>query len=189
MLEATVPQITFRVTGKIVPDAYHGTEKTASESIRKDGFQYSRNSEMHLGDGVYFYEGCAESALVWARKHRGCSSPVVLRCEINLGRCLDLNDREHKQALRSLALSLERRHRDDAELRRRIPKITEPLLINLVAAKAKADTVRAAYTETDQSREQEYARLHKWSRFALNSRLIICVRNLESILRTESALN
>jgi hypothetical protein len=159
---------------KLVPDAYHGTDKQSIEIILKEGFKPSHGDTQYLGDGVYFFEGSKAEALTWARnrcRERNSAGPGVLRAQVNLGRCLDLNTQEG----RALILQVQ------FEFNQRIKKtVNDATAINALATifreKGKPlDTVRA--THIGRNRKS----LFEGSRFDYQSQLIICVITLTSI--------
>ena len=93
---------------KIVPDAYHGTElKTALKILRGKNFIPSRGKETYLGDGVYFYESSLWHARQWCQRRFPGLRHGVICAAINLRRCLDLHNYEHRKLLQQVRLNLE----------------------------------------------------------------------------------
>ncbi|HUT44222.1 MAG TPA: hypothetical protein VMW95_07775 [Desulfobacterales bacterium] len=158
---------------KIVPDAFHGTRLEHARKIHQDKkFMSGYNEKSYLGDGVYFYESSLEYAKIWARKNSNNGRIGVIRSYINLGRCLDLHDREHLDFLRKTASDLSERTEKT---------ISDAFVINFVAEITgnKIDTVRATYTRNI---KKFGTKVFSGSHFYYENELIICVRNLKNIL-------
>lgn len=84
---------------------YHGTDAATAVRVLKDGFQPSTGPTEWLGQGVYFWT-FEDAATDWALKRIGfVGNPVVLRANIYLGRCLDLDDADRFKPLLSAALA------------------------------------------------------------------------------------
>ena len=79
-------------------DAYHGCSAEVGRRILAgEPMEPSRQDYDWLGEGVYFWEGDAFRAWEWAdwKVGRGdFEAPFVLGVKIELGRCLDLMNRE-----------------------------------------------------------------------------------------------
>ena len=155
---------------KVVTNAFHGTTLEVAKKIHKEQrFIPSYSEQNYLGDGVYFYEASMEYAKTWAREKFNGDRIGVIRSVISLGRCLDLHDREHIDFLRKTASDLAERSGK---------QITDAFVINFIAGNFsnKVDTVRATYTK------RYSKRVFKGSHFYYENALIICVRNLQSIV-------
>jgi hypothetical protein len=165
-------------TDKIVPDAFHGTDKASAALILRDGFAASVAPKNYLGDGAYFFEGAKTYAVEWAQDRYGSES-AVLHAIINLGYCLDFHIPEH--------VSLVQKWRDGLHqevLRRQAAgrstwPVTDAFVINLIAKKVEIDTVRAVWLPSKR-------KMFSGSHFIVGQ-LIICVRNLKSILSVKVA--
>jgi len=159
---------------KIVPDAYHGTDLASAENIvATRTFVPSNGEDDYLGEGIYFFEGSEWHARDWA-KRKAKGKPVGTICAfINLGRCLDLSNKEHRDFLRKIALKL--------VTERRVPQVSDALVINFVTVtfKGRVDTVRAVYCNPNY---REGAKIFPGSRFYDYSQLMICVKNPRCIL-------
>jgi Poly(ADP-ribose) polymerase catalytic domain. len=178
---ASGPQFQFSNLSKIVPDAYHGTDKANIQSIQKQGFRVGTGGNLYLGDGVYFYEGSKPHAIGYPKlKDKTCKS-AVFRCEINLGRCIDLNNKQHKDALQSFAAKVKHLAYDNPAFRKMHnitspDEITEPFIINLAATISGAETVRATHGLGNP--------LFAGSKILSETRLVIAVRDPKKILAT-----
>src|SRR5438094_5492570 len=148
---ASSSQFEFSNLTKIVPDAYHGTDAANIPLILKEGFHVGTGGTLFLGDGVYFYEGSKPHAVGYPKlKDKTCKKSAVFRCEINLGRCIDLHNKQHKDALQAFAAKVKHLVFDSAAFRKKhkiasIEEITEPFIINLAATIYGAETVRATH--------------------------------------------
>jgi hypothetical protein len=162
---------------KIIPDAYHGTSRSIAERILIEGFIYGHDDTKYLGDGVYFFEASERNAKYWA-KSRYPSEPCVIQAVIDLGRCLDLNNQEHRRLLRrlykELLAEMQRRSKDKASFE---CEITDAFLIEFVASQCKLDTVRALQVKPDRGT------LFEGSRLMIYQDLVISVRNTDCILQ------
>ena len=181
----SLPPPGFKFSGfvKNIPDAYHGTSQEAAAKILATTFLATRGNHLHLGDDVYFYDGCFESAAWWAR-NRNYVPPIVLRSEVNLGDCIDFENRQHKTIISQFAHGLHQRMQNSAQLRDSLPPLCDGVIINLAAKLANADAVRASYIESDHGKK-----LHPWSQFAWSGRRVICVRKTNMISGTTIAQN
>lgn len=152
---------------KIVPDAFHGTSVALSKDIVNEGFKPSTGERQFLGDGVYFFESSIAHARGWARPKFHPGPIAVFRAVVNLGRCLDLHDIEHRELLRKTRDKLQQSGK----------KITDAFVINFVAENFHlVDSVRATFSDP------KYGKLFDESKFTAHSQLIICIRNLRNIL-------
>lgn len=151
---------------KIIPDAYHGTSYDAAKKICDEGFEISRGESQYLGDGVYFFESSMGHAKDWAKNRLGNRYIGVFRAVVNLGKCLDLFNWDHRNFVKKC--------RD--RLKNRDFEITDAVVINFVAHRSGADAVRGAYVQP------EKGTMFDESRFYDYCQLMICVRNLSSIL-------
>lgn len=161
---------------KFIPDAYHGTTLESARIIAKEGFKKSTGEQQYLGDGVYFFETSEAEAIYWAKRRSSGELIGVIKSTVNLGRCLDLNDREHRDLITNVANKL--KEKEDL-------KITDAVVINFVASTfSQIDSVRATHF-----RPKKQKKLFKGSRFFETPRLIICMRNLKYILTKELAFS
>ncbi|HKP38180.1 MAG TPA: hypothetical protein VJT71_15080 [Pyrinomonadaceae bacterium] len=159
---------------KIVPDAYHGTSKASAAVILRDGFAASVGPKNYLGDGVYFFEGARTYAVNWAQKRYGLQS-VVLHAIINLGYCLDFHIPEHVRLIQKWRDGLHQEVVRRKAAGRPTWQITDAFVINLIAKKVEIDTVRAVWLPSKSKK------IFSGSHF-IAGQLIICVRNLKSVL-------
>ncbi len=165
----------FKDLNKIVPDAYHGTNYANAKEILEGGaFLPSKGENEYLGFGIYFFEGSEWEAKQWARHKYGRAKVGVMWATINLGRCLDLSIKEHRDLIKETVAVLSKRPN--------MPRITDALVINLIAGKYKEliDTVRAIYIPNQGHIPQP---LFQGSLFYDATRMMICVRNAKAILR------
>ncbi len=169
---------------KIVPDAYHGTDVANVQSIQNNGFRIGTGGTLHLGDGVYFYEGSKAHAKGYLRFKAINGAPpkvAVFRCEINLGNCIDLHNKDHTDTLKRFASQVQSMAFDNPTFRKQHninskEEVTEGFIINLAASLTNADTVRGTYWSDFP--------LYAGSNIAGNARLVIAVRTLNKILAT-----
>jgi len=162
---------------KIIPDAYHGTElKKALKILKEQEFLPSRSKKSYIGDGTYFYESSKWHAEQWCkRKFPDCGHGIIC-ATINLGKCLDLHNHEHRTLLEKVRNSL---------VKKGYKKITDSFIINFYATKIEDfDTVRWTYTKIG-GRFQE---IYPGSKIHSFSQLIICVRNHDAILSMKLAM-
>lgn len=161
---------------KIVPDAYHGTSKENAQSILTDGFVPTRDKDAYLGDGVYFYESSYASAWDWAVEKREIleDDAVVLKCIIDLGVCLNLQNRDHCKAIIYVKNVMESKGKKNP---------TDASVINYFAENIlEVDTIRNNFIRGFQRKPKK---LFSGSRLYDNSELYICVRNTSRILNTK----
>ena len=160
---------------KFVPNAYHGTtQKKAKEIVARGSFTVSRGENKFLGDGVYFYEASKWHAFKWAERHHPNINLGIIRAVINLGKCLDLHNHDYILLLKHLRRELRRR---------KIPEITDAVVINFYATQEAFDTVRATYTVPEPGIIP--SKIFPESRYYEFTQLIICVRNQKRILGIE----
>ena len=135
---------------------YHGCTRAVADAILAEGaFRLSENTYDWLGRGVYFCEYAPYRALEWARLvalERG-DEPAVLGVTIRLGRCVNLLDVEHHEAL------VETHKRLVIEYGDRLPRNTgrgghflDRLVIDTACENAEevgsnVDTVRGSFAE------------------------------------------
>jgi hypothetical protein len=167
---------------KIVPDAYHGTSKGRAEKILREGFQITAGDEQYLGDGVYFFEGSQADAIAWAERRFRGGKCAVIQATINLGRCLDLHNPENAELILDSRRAIEERQSrlPDNDAQKRL-QITDGLIINFLAQRLPFDTVRASQI-TGFPKSGSPKKMFSGSHFYNPQRLIVCVRNLSSIL-------
>lgn len=163
----------FKYPDKKVPDAFHGTSWVIAEEIIKDGkFQQSTGDDQYLGDGVYFFESSEWHAKDWDRRRFIGREIGVFCASINLGHCLDLNNRDHLSFIKTIAIKL-------AKMRGK--PVTDAGVINYIASfpsKNMVDTVRASYYAFHYRGGE---RIFPGSHFYDYSQLMICVRNPNNI--------
>ena len=78
--------------GEVCDDAFHITAAANMDSIAAEGFRADRRGV--LGTGAYFDLGSEVTGWVPARQRYPDQPLVVFRCELALGRVLDLDDGE-----------------------------------------------------------------------------------------------
>lgn len=155
---------------KLIPDAYHGTVARSARNICAEGFKSSAGEDPFLGDGVYFFENGQTYAMGWARKRFSGEVIGVLKSTVNLGKCLDLHDAKHIELVKFVKGKLTKKEK----------KITDAVVINFIAVNfASIDSVRATYISSFVK-----DKIFDGSRFYDYVRLIICIRNLDYILKT-----
>ncbi len=156
--------------GKTVPDAFHGTDfDSACKIISDKEFYPSNDEDDYLGSGVYFFEASRWHAKDWViRKanRNGFASYAIIKAEINLGRCFDLNNFEHRKYLTEVVQVFEKRG---------AVGINDAVVINFFATQIPIDTVRANYVVPAKGKVFEGSRFYDYSC------LMICVRNTELI--------
>lgn len=155
---------------KEVPDAYHGTSWVAAQKIVSNGFAVMRTPGSYMGDGVYFYEG----SVILARHHtitrKRQKQYGILKANIKLGKCLDLNTPEHCGWLQDTHNLLVDKVEDPDEL-------TDMFIINFFARAHVVDTVK--WTMCPEASRAIYpkSRIH-------GNEPMICVRNVDCITDT-----
>lgn len=130
---------------------YHGTStEYAQQTLRTKRFHRAVNPWDWLGHGIYFWENNLDRAILWAKDHYGANA-AVLRCEIDLMRCLDLSNAAHVDSVR---VAYNRLARAFATEGRSLPVNTEKnraldcLVLNYLADKClRIDTVRCPFHE------------------------------------------
>jgi len=141
---------------------YHGAKAGDSAAyansllmgeVNVANWKLSTNDYDWLGDGIYFWEHSFERAQDWAGP-----DGVVIGAVIQLGKCLDLTDRQSTQLLRTTydelatayqtrGWSLPRNGGRDLKLRR-----LDCLVINNLCTKLKeVDVVRGAFEEGEEA--------------------------------------
>ena len=78
--------------GEVRDDAFHITAAVNMDSIAAEGFRTDRRGV--LGTGAYFDLGSEVTGWVPARERYPDQPLIVFRCEVALGRVLDLDDEE-----------------------------------------------------------------------------------------------
>jgi len=183
---AEIIRLDFPEYEKIVPDAYHGTDVANVESIKANGFQIGTGSDLYLGDGIYFYEGSKWHAANFLKQGNPTCKIALYRCVINLGRCLDLNNEDHKQAVVKFASQVRFWAADNQAFCKKWNikspnNITVSFIINLAAQLSKADTVRAPFAGQNPLISGSAIGA---SHIPAISRLVIAVRTPNKILET-----
>lgn len=165
---------------------YHGTSFNAASNILLKGFKSSEGVKHWLGVGVYFYQDSREHAYSWALnvKKLRPSEIVVIQALIKLGRCLDLlHNPAHASLLENYFNEAENRvFKNNLKSRKYSQEqisITESVVIDLIHRDTPIDTVRTSFSSGKP--------IFPGSRFTRGQQIIICVRNLESILDVEKA--
>ena len=162
--------------GGINERLFHGTNLEDAKNIVANGFQTSRSKAHYLGDGVYFFEDQFEEALAWANNWHGKRPPVaVIKATVRYGKCLNLLGRVYQEAVHKLSNVLKTRANQLGQ-----PAPSETSVINALANRLNADTVRAAYRGSKAPRNPQY----RYS-FDVDLQMIVCVRNLQQIARVE----
>jgi hypothetical protein len=168
---------------KIVPDAYHGTSKANADKIIKSGFEISIGDDQYLGQGVYFFEGSRSSAERWANRSYHLPDCAVIQAMLNLGRCLDFHIPEHVEFI---ILAKDEILKRQAALPGTNPEkrkiITDGVVVNFLAKLAVIDTVRASQIIPKSKKPLIISKTFPGSHFYNPQLLIICVRNLASIV-------
>jgi hypothetical protein len=79
---------------------FHGCDKSVADKVLKNHeiMYQSKNDYDWLGNGVYFWEQNLERAWEWAEQHS--NAPAVIGAVIDLGRCLNLCDKHHINAVK-----------------------------------------------------------------------------------------
>ena len=149
--------------------AYHGTSKSAAESIVSNGFALREGEDAFLGEGVYFFDNQRSMAIWWARDYREYKPWAVIRATVRLGRCFNIHEDSHRAALLIL---IERLQQTD-------PDVSDAAAINALALLTPIDSV------TGEFRREKANPYRPKSRFIVGHRSIICIRNLASILHTK----
>lgn len=153
---------------KIVPDAYHGTSLENATNIDLNGFKASDKTDTYLGYGVYFFEASEWHAWKWAESIRKYENPVVFKATIDLGKCLDLHNYEHRALLKKVGDKIKGRGKEP---------LSDGEVINFIATEiTDVDSVRAGFVKPDWGTVFEGSRLHDYHQ------LIICVRSSSCIL-------
>lgn len=160
--------------------AYHGTDARCATLIVSSRFTIGHKSTLYLGDGVYFYQGCRDWALDWARTHDKIP-PVVIRSIVSMGKCLDFTNKFYSAHFLEFCTKLRTRLASKERTRSLLNKMTDATVINMIANKTPVDTVRAEY-HLDR-------RAFEASKIRLDSRLVVCVRNLDKIRESEIDTN
>lgn len=159
--------------GKNIPDAYHGTSQQIAEEIEDSGkFLPSTGEKQYLGDGVYFFESSERHAKEWARNVRKFREIGIFCASINLGRCLELNDKAHRDFVSVTGKKLQKMSGRKT--------ITDAFVINFITNNfaTKIDAVRACFVDPD----YDGGKLFPGSRFYNYSQLIVCVKTLQNIM-------
>jgi len=162
----------------VIDNAFHGTElRVARKIVAGESFLLSKGPDQYLGDGVYFYEGSLEQAEIWATRRRKFDQWGIVQAEIRLGRCLDLNVREHVTILLLVAEALRKRVSNPNE-------VTDAAVINYYASEIETqlETVRCAFNGGPKQNP-----IYVGSRI-YRREMIICVRNLSNISKRSLAL-
>lgn len=171
---ASLPKITFSSAQILANDACHGTSDENAQSILKDGFKVKSTARAWLGAGYYFFHG--ESAVTeakrWAelshRQGRLTAPLALLRCMIDLGRCIDYDDPACLRVIHRVATALA----DRKELNiGNIPP--DAAVISLMSAFYQADSVRA---------QRIASPAFAGSHFVGNPATYLCVINRDKIL-------
>jgi hypothetical protein len=161
----------------VVPDAYHGTLWEWAQLILKTSFRLSKSPDCHLGSGVYFFESDADRAKDWARKVSrengfGGKNTAIIKSQVELGRCLDMDNVQHHEILQSVALEICRRQN--------LKKITDAAVIEFVCTLHPIDTVRAIDNNWNMRQP-----IFTGSRYVVNNRRLLCVKNVGRIKTKE----
>ena len=147
---------------------FHGCDKAVADRVigGRGRLRPSENPYDWLGSGTYFWENDPTRAYEWARdlKRRGkIDSPAVVGAVVDLGRCLNLLDREYLKLVRKAyrhLLAVSTNSRTPLPTNREVPNRPGLLLRELDCATINIcrelradrglppfDTVRAAFVE------------------------------------------
>lgn len=155
-----------------VTEGHHGTYLDRAKKIVAEGFKITPKDDHYWGYGVYFYESGERDAIKWAqdmqeREHGG--KIAVIRSEIEIGECLDLDNQDHRDLVLEMRNSL---------IAKGVPEetVTTPVAINALADILGTDTVRLTYESKAEGK------LFAGSRLFRRVASILCVRNLQRIL-------
>jgi hypothetical protein len=159
---------------------------------KREHLRFSENRYDWLGSGVYFWENSPERALEWAdllKGRRKVKRPAVVGAVIDLGRCLNLLDRQHLKAVRQayeqlaaasgaagVPLPRNKPLKGSRDLLLRDLDCAAINTLHSLTAEARLpdyDTVRAAFVEGEP--------LYENSGFFERNHIQVCVRNLACI--------
>lgn len=167
-----IPEIRYSNRDEVIPEAFHATESEKAVRIQDEGFNISQNPDLRLGDdehhlgaGVYFFQNCRPCAWAWTRV-RSMRSPVVLKCTVSLGDCLDLLNPVHDEVCNAFFERMRAFLDSDARTRHALAIWSHASAINLLANKRGSDTVRAR---------------RRFGVIRPSGYIMICVRNKEKI--------
>ena len=157
--------------GIVISHAFHGANASDAQSILANGFRWSRGSKHWLGDGVYFFEDQYEEAMAWANDPK-CTNPppAVLKCSVRLGKCLNFYRTLYSEAYGKLETFLHAQNKP----------ASPAAIINALACRLKADSVRAPYRGKRIKPGKEFV-----YPFETEIRMILCVRSTANILSRE----
>lgn len=156
---------------KVVPDAFHGTSKSNAENIlRTKKFILSRSEDCYLGDGIYFFEGAQSLAEWWAKKQNPDKQVGIILASIQLGRCLDLANPDHRNLVKGVGERIKRR-KDKEE-------ISDALILNLITTKIEPEieTIRGIFPGGK-------GKIYYGSRIYDRIHIMICVKKATNILK------
>lgn len=172
----------------VARDAFHGTSKSKAERIKKTReFIPSKGPDCYLGDGVYFFEEAKSLAERWARKQCSGQGIGIIVAEIQLGKCLNLLNADHRNLIKLtyekirleiLRQAISRTPRSFNGIR--FPEtpegINDAIVINFYASKIDPtiETVRSYFT-WGKEKIFKGSRIYEWHG-------VICVRKRENIL-------
>jgi hypothetical protein len=166
---------------KTIPDAFHGTNIVCAQCIMREGFKIYDKPHNYLGHGVYFYESSQWHAWDRAKTHHS-GREAVIQATINLGHCLDMNDREYKDFFdeyrEKLCVAIEKKSRNAREKDEKMRKLTDAKVINSLANLYPIDTVRVSYSQQENHGDPRFF----LSRITKNQKIVICVRKIENII-------
>lgn len=155
---------------KIIPDAFHGTDLDSARGIEAEQkFSPTLNEKEYLGDGVYFFENSKWHAIDWARRKcqkNGFESLAVLNATINLGKCLDLSNYDHRRIVKQVVTSYKKWGVND---------VPDGVAINIIHKKCNIDSARGVHVTP------EIGKIFEGSDFFDYSYLMICVKNKDNI--------
>jgi hypothetical protein len=136
--------------GLVREDAFHVTAAANLPSIAAQGFQVDRRGV--LGSGAYFDLGTEATGWAPARARYPEQPLVVFRCEILMGRVLDLDDDVMRSHFRSFQRTLVRRLGRDAVLKLGQGGHVEFFLRLLSDAGESYDTVKRTFATDGRTR-------------------------------------
>ena len=136
--------------GEISDDAFHVTAAANMASIAVDGFHVDRRGV--LGTGAYFDLGSEATGWVPARQRYPDQPLVVFRCEIALGRVLDLDEEETHSHFQRFQRGLVQQVGRNEMLRLGRGGQIDQFLDTLIESGEKYDTVKRTFVTDGQTR-------------------------------------
>ncbi len=164
-------------SGKIVPDAFHGTSLAVAERIASgEPFVPSRGEDKYLGDGVYFFEGDFDAALAYPRD-RGIEEPGVIQAVVSLNNCLDLTRSKHREMIKEVQTEL---------VAKMGCSVNDAAAISYLCELAEINVARAVHIKRSPHR-RGLVKMFSGSRFYDGQSIYLCVKNLGNIYSVKLA--